>query len=163
MEKFVWSGPQACLRASSPIWASEASLARTRERGAEAARSRVFTRLASLAQIGELAGRLARSLPPQYKRLEIFASLRSCIFARLRRITFKLNKFTNQVLGAFSLSCACQKLKKPWNGLFMDKTIIITSHWQIHSIVLLEKQKWDCLPTTCLGTKTWQTLKGAPS
>ena len=48
------------LRASSPIWASDASLARTRERaakprGAEAPRSRV---LARLAQIGELAPRL---------------------------------------------------------------------------------------------------------
>ena len=29
------------------------------------------------------------------KRLEIFANLRSYIFARLRRITFKLDKFTN--------------------------------------------------------------------
>ena len=29
------------------------------------------------------------------KRLEIFATLRSYIFARLRRITFKLDKFTN--------------------------------------------------------------------
>ena len=41
------------LRASSPIWASEASLARTRERAA-----RVLARLTSLAQIGELARRL---------------------------------------------------------------------------------------------------------
>ena len=38
------------LRASSPIWASKASLATTRERGA--------ARLVSLAQIGELARRL---------------------------------------------------------------------------------------------------------
>ena len=55
------------LRASSPIWASEASLAKTRERaakprGAEAPRSRVFARLASLAQIGELARRLVKLL-----------------------------------------------------------------------------------------------------
>ena len=49
------------LRACSPIWAS---LARTRQRGALssaprgfAARSRVLARLASLAQIGELARR----------------------------------------------------------------------------------------------------------
>ena len=40
------------LRASSPIWASETSLARTRERA----------RLASLAQIGELARRLSNVL-----------------------------------------------------------------------------------------------------
>ena len=55
------------LQASSPIWASEASLARTCERGAEllssaprgfAARSRVLARLVSLAEIGELARRL---------------------------------------------------------------------------------------------------------
>ena len=49
------------LRASSPIWVSEVSLARTRERGAPrglAARSRVLARLASLAQIEELARRL---------------------------------------------------------------------------------------------------------
>ena len=45
------------LRASSPIWASEVSLARTRERGAEERRE---TRLASLAQIGELARRLLK-------------------------------------------------------------------------------------------------------
>ena len=46
------------LRASSPIWASEASLARTRERGAGA---RVLARLVLLAQIGELARRLSRN------------------------------------------------------------------------------------------------------
>ena len=40
------------LRASSPIWASEASLARTRERG------RVLARPVSLTQTGELARRL---------------------------------------------------------------------------------------------------------
>ena len=46
----------ASLRASSPIWASEASLARTRERARGlAARSRVLARLVSLAQIGVLA------------------------------------------------------------------------------------------------------------
>ena len=42
------------LRASSPIWASEASLVRTRERGA----ARVLARPVSLAQTGELARRL---------------------------------------------------------------------------------------------------------
>ena len=53
----------ASLRASSPIWASEASLARTRERARGlAARSRVLARLVSLAQIGELARRLVGSL-----------------------------------------------------------------------------------------------------
>ena len=54
------------LRASSPIWASEASLARTRERGAAprgfAARSRILARFVSLAQMGELARRLEGSL-----------------------------------------------------------------------------------------------------
>ena len=43
------------LRASYPIWASEVSLA---------AHSRVLERLASLSQIGELAGRLRPSGPP---------------------------------------------------------------------------------------------------
>ena len=45
----VTRNPQSSLRASSPIWASEASLARTRERAAEerpsAPRSRVLSRL----------------------------------------------------------------------------------------------------------------------
>ena len=53
------------LQASSPIWASEVSLARTRQRGAPrgfAARSRVLARLASLAQIGELARAYKQSL-----------------------------------------------------------------------------------------------------
>ena len=45
------------LPASSPIWASEASRARTSERASERA-SGVLARLASLAQIGELARRL---------------------------------------------------------------------------------------------------------
>ena len=56
------------LRASSPIWAS---LTRTRERGAEIVAcspflcpSRVLARLASLAQIGELAHRLIQAEPP---------------------------------------------------------------------------------------------------
>ena len=55
------------LRASSPIWSSEASLARTRERAAKPPRSRVLARLASLAQIGELARRL-----PNECRLKIW-------------------------------------------------------------------------------------------
>ena len=42
------------MRASSPIWAREASLARTCERAAKL-EVRVLARLASLAQIGELA------------------------------------------------------------------------------------------------------------
>ena len=40
------------MRTSSPIWASEASLARTREPGAKE------VRLTSLAQLGELARKL---------------------------------------------------------------------------------------------------------
>ena len=59
--------PRDGLRASSAIWASEASLARTRERAAKrrggrgkASRSCVLARLSSLAQIGKLARRLAK-------------------------------------------------------------------------------------------------------
>ena len=55
------------LRESSPIRASEASLARTCERAAKpqaAHRSRV---LARLAQIGELARRVAKNWPVFYK------------------------------------------------------------------------------------------------
>ena len=63
----IWT--KSSPRASSPIWASETSLARTRERAAKprgaeerslssAPRSHVLARLASLAQIGELARRL---------------------------------------------------------------------------------------------------------
>ena len=47
--------PPCSLRASSPIWASEASLSRTRERAAKPRGAR----LTSLTQIGELARRLA--------------------------------------------------------------------------------------------------------
>ena len=57
------------LRASSPIWASEASLARTCERAAKPRRaeaspprSRVLARLTSLAQIGVLACRLGQGM-----------------------------------------------------------------------------------------------------
>ena len=58
--------PEASLLASSPVWASKTGLARTRERAAKprgaedsAPHSRVLARLASLAQIGELARRLS--------------------------------------------------------------------------------------------------------
>ena len=64
-EKFVRN---RSLRASSPIWASEASLARTRELAAKARgapRSRVLARLTSLAQIGEVARRLKKSYHPE--------------------------------------------------------------------------------------------------
>ena len=30
--------------------------------------------------------------------------------------------------------------------------------WGYRLVATLEKQEWDCLPTTSLGTKTWQTL-----
>ena len=46
------------LRASSPVWASETGLARTHER---AVKPLALVRLASLAQIGELACRLRYS------------------------------------------------------------------------------------------------------
>ena len=49
---------QISLRASSPIWAREASLARTGERAAKPRGARVLARLTSLTQIGELARRL---------------------------------------------------------------------------------------------------------
>ena len=60
----IWS---TSLRASSPIGASETSLARTRERAAKprgALCSRVLARLTLLAQIGELARRLLIYLDP---------------------------------------------------------------------------------------------------
>ena len=57
---YVYKGSSS-LRASSPIWASEASLARTREQAAKPPGagerpplSRVLARLTSLTQIGEL-------------------------------------------------------------------------------------------------------------
>ena len=37
----------------------------------------------------------AQTCSPSYKRLKIFATLRSDIFTRLRRITFKLGNVTN--------------------------------------------------------------------
>ena len=67
------------LRASSPIWASEASRARTRERGAPrgfAARSRVLARLVSLAQIGELARRLTQHARIDFALFIAFSILR---------------------------------------------------------------------------------------
>ena len=78
---------QLSLRASSPIWASEASLARTRLRGVEerraypaprgfAARSRVLARLVSLAQIGELARRREPTLRVFCKEVSFLNSLR---------------------------------------------------------------------------------------
>ena len=62
-KKSFETGIQKCrsLRANSPIWASETSLARTRERAAKprgASERLVLARLTSLTQIGELARRL---------------------------------------------------------------------------------------------------------
>ena len=82
------------LRASSPIWASETSLARTRERAAKprgagqallssTPRSRVLARLASLAQIGELARKLSWFL---FTTAEIFPfAFHSFLFYSLLR------------------------------------------------------------------------------
>ena len=67
--KFKWANS---LRASSPIWASEANLARTRERGAEEGLRRSLARsreTRSLAQIGELARRLFAHLNFQLQNL----------------------------------------------------------------------------------------------
>ena len=66
------------LRASSPIWVSEMSLARTRERGG---RTHVLARLASLAQIGEFARRLWRHSPLP-ERLEQANPFASCVLVR---------------------------------------------------------------------------------
>ena len=71
------------LRASSPIWASEASLARTRKRGADRgkARSHVLARLVSLAQtvlvvsasgvhvLGQVPRLCGREAPPRFQPL----------------------------------------------------------------------------------------------
>ena len=73
---FVFVFPrQFSLRASSPIWASEASLART-PLARSLARSLVLARLASLAQIGELAGRLSSILRPLSKICDAWNRLR---------------------------------------------------------------------------------------
>ena len=64
------------LRARSPIWASETSLARTRERAAKprsAPRSRVLARLTSLAHIGELARRLGRLFQAKQDNVDFFS------------------------------------------------------------------------------------------
>ena len=85
--------PQNSLRASSPIWASEVSLARTRERGSFVARSRV---LARLAQIGELARRLPleelHSFLSQSELSNFFEYIIKPISAlvRLRAVSFSL-------------------------------------------------------------------------
>ena len=65
------------LLASSPVWASKTGLARTRERaakprGAEAPHSRVLARLASLAQIGELARRLRWVMAFHFRQNSMF-------------------------------------------------------------------------------------------
>ena len=78
--------------------------------------------------LGEGGGGGVSSLfPLSYQRLLNFAILRSYILVSFLQITFKLGNFTNlEVLFPteaidFSLTCACQKLKKKkkktWKGL----------------------------------------------
>ena len=88
------------LRASSPFWASEASLARTCERAAKprgaeerpsAPRSRVLARLTLLAQIGELARRLHILLahPSYLPRFPLFhPTLRASTYGEVRDLSF---------------------------------------------------------------------------
>ena len=89
------------LRASSPIWASEASLARTRERatkprGASAPRSRVLARLSSLAQTGELARRLCE--PNRLRTITIMKSV---------RFSYSLLVSCYVLVRKVKLSCCC--------------------------------------------------------
>ena len=83
----------ASLRASSPIWASEASLVKTRERAASALRSRVLARLASLAQIEELACRQACG--PHHTNFSTISRLmRVNIFVSFQQIAFRFGHLT---------------------------------------------------------------------
>ena len=71
----ITSFAHVILRASSPIWVSETGLARTRERAEKprgAPRVRVLARLASLAQIGELARRISELAGFQYSTNQTF-------------------------------------------------------------------------------------------
>ena len=100
------------LRASSPIWASETSLARTREReakprGAEekAPRSRVLARLASLAQIGELARKLswflfttAEIFPFAFHSFLFYSLLRDRRLALVQAMSVRLTQKHNSLL-----------------------------------------------------------------
>ena len=60
---------------------------------------------------------------PQSREILQTSSVNFCIFASLRRITFVFGHFTNiralfsGVVDGFSLTCSCQNLRKPWNGL----------------------------------------------
>ena len=91
------------LRASSPIWASEASLARTCERAAKprgaeerpsAPRLRVLARLTLLAQIGELARRLHILLahPSYLPRFPLFhPTLRASTYGEVRDLSLHVS------------------------------------------------------------------------
>ena len=91
------------LRASSPFWASEASLARTCERAAKprgaeerpsAPRSRVLARLTLLAQIGELARRLHILLahPSYLPRFPLFhPTLRASTYGEVRDLSLQVS------------------------------------------------------------------------
>ena len=59
---WIRTGGSLCLRASSPIWASEASLAKTRERGAEARFTRPNRRACSQATRAVTGGSGANGL-----------------------------------------------------------------------------------------------------
>ncbi|CAH3188401.1 unnamed protein product [Porites evermanni] len=62
----------------------------------------------------------------------IQSSVNFCIFASLRRITFKFGYFTNiralfsGGVDGFSLTCPCQNLRKPWNGLLSKCVFKVT-------------------------------------
>ena len=88
------------LRASSPIWANEANLARTRERGAEGpCLSRLRRSLAryretrfSLAQIGELARRLWTTINYEQSIIFLYKVTQGVNHAVERRSRELLNK-----------------------------------------------------------------------
>ena len=100
------------LQASSPIWASETSLARTRERAAKprgaekkAPRSRVLARLASIAQIGELAGRLswflftmAEIFPCAFHSFPFYSLLRGRRLVSVQAMSVRLTQKHNSLL-----------------------------------------------------------------
>ena len=97
--KFKWANS---LRASSPIWASEASLASEGPREGFAARSRVLARLVPFAQIGELARRLFAHLNFQLQNLN-FTSEFNILHSSFRVHVFGKRFYT--CLLAFELNC----------------------------------------------------------
>ena len=72
------------------------------------------------------------------------------IYISLKRVQSRSYSITSTKIGTTVLAENRKRIR--------FSVSVLMCEWGYRFVATLEKQEWDCLPTTSLGTKTWQTL-----